>query len=539
MWKIALLFRHVRVWLADSNGRFPPSLRRGMNKITILFRKIKRNRKLEEDLALIKSSGLFDETWYLANNPDVSQSKVDPLIHYLYYGGFEERDPGPQFFSHWYLNTYEDVKKAGLNPLLHYVKYGRSEGRVISPLQQALTPQILEPYRNESNSNSYEIVRTVIGRLNERSLKGIFMVTSAFVFDEFFNQRVINLSKFLSKQGWGVVYIAWRWSEKEEMLSIGEEVYKNIFQVPVDMFLKNVDAFAQVPYVEKYFVVEFPYPGFFLSGLRLRRNGFKIVYEIIDEWEEFHKVGQAIWFNKSLENTFVINANSVTAVALPLIEKFSGLRQDIYLSPNGYTPALLGEKHRNIAHKKQIQKDEVHLGYFGHLTESWFDWDFLLNVLDLAQKKNFKIYVHLIGYGEPNLREKLASYSDRVKFYGKIHPSELYKYVEKWDAAIIWFRSGKLSEAVDPIKIYEYLYFGLSTIVKGISHLQDLPLTYIVENESQVLDTLITLQNDGLKHLRESPEITLAVEQTLVKSTWEQRFTDLLGILENEKQLLM
>ena len=568
-WKLAQLFRRIRVSLVPVGShreRFIQLFYRNSRKlfdaaaraaISIRQRRllavaqgwlrslgiraqhtIRKNRTLPEDLALLKSSGLFDETWYLHNNPDIAQSNVPPLLHYLKKGGFEGRDPGPQFSSLWYLHRYEDVKNAGINPLLHYLKYGRTEERAISSVQQALTSHVLQPYGNESDPNSYKIMRNVIVSLNERSLKGIFVVTSAFVFDEFFNQRVINLSKFLSEQGWGIVYVAWRWSEKEEIPSMGEEVYKNIFQVSVDIFLKNIDIFTQVRCSQKYFFVEFPYPGFFLAGLKLRGNGFRIVYEIIDEWEEFHKVGQALWFNKSLENAFVINANIVTAVSRPLIEKFSALRQDIHLSPNGYTPALLGEEHRGIATKKQIPKDEMHLGYFGHLTESWFDWNFLLKVLNLARKKNLNIYVHLIGYGEPDLQKKLARYSDRVKFYGKIHPSELYQYVKNWDAAMILFRSGKLSEAVDPIKIYEYLYFGLPTIVKGINHLGDFPLTYVVGNESQALDTLMTLRGDGLRRLRGNRETALAVEQILVKSTWERRFMDLLKILESEQRIL-
>lgn len=513
---------------------------RGLRILTVRAYHLTRgSRNLEKDLALVKSSSLFDEAWYLANNPDVSESKVDPLFHYVSKGGFEGRDPSPHFSSLWYLNRYKDVKKASINPLVHYLKFGRIEDRVISSVQQAQTSQVLEPYQNESRSTFSGMVRDLINNLNARSLKGIFVVTSAFAFDEFFNQRVINLSKFLSQQNWGILYIAWRWSEKEAMPPLDKEVYKNIFQVPVDVFLKNIDAFPEIQYSQKYFLIEFPYPGFFLSGLKLGRNGFKIVYEIIDEWEEFHKVDQAIWFNKSLEDAFVINADFVTAVSRPLIEKFSVLRQDIHLSPNGYTPALLGEAHQNISRNKQIQKEEMHLGYFGHLTESWFDWNFLLEVLANARKKKFKLYVHLIGYGAPELQKKLGPYSDRVKFYGKIHPSELYKYVKEWDAAMIWFRSGKLSEAVDPIKIYEYLYFGLPTIVKGISHLKDFPLTYVVTNATQALDTLIALHNNGLEHLRVSQEITDTANQMLVKSTWEQRFTDLIEFLNSKKQLFL
>jgi len=572
-WKLAQMFRRARIFLLPTGSRrvrfigafyrsskelyrtilgdaasLRQSIRQqglrtafweGLRTLGIRTRSLGRgNRMTQEDLLLVKSSGLFDETWYLNNNPDVALSETDALLHYLNNGGFEGRDPGPQFSSLWYLNRYEDVKKVGMNPLLHYLKYGRAEDRIISSVEEALTSQVLEPFRIESNSDTYKIVENVVNLLNQRALKGIFVVTSAFVFDEFFNQRVINLSKYLSQQGWGVIYVAWRWSDREDMPSIGAEVYKNIFQIPVDIFLKNMDAFTQVQYLQKYFLIEFPYPGFFLSGLKLRSSDFKIAYDIIDEWEEFHKVGQAVWFNKSIENALVINANIVTAVSLPLVEKFSPLRQDIHLSPNGYTAAFLGEEHRNIAWKKKKQKDEMHLGYFGHLTASWFDWDFLLEVLNLARKKNFKLYVHLIGYGEPDLQKKLARYSDRVKFYGKVHPSELYKCVKEWDAALIWFRSGKLSEAVDPIKIYEYLYFGLPTIVKGISHLNAFPLTYIVENESQALDTLIDIHQDGLKH-PEGRETFPAVEDLLVRSTWEQRFTDLLGILESEKRMVL
>jgi hypothetical protein len=67
----------------------------------------------------------------LANNPDVAHAKVDPALHYTLYGGFEGRDPGPDFHGDGYLNTYVDLRDRGINPLLHYLKFGLKEGRVI------------------------------------------------------------------------------------------------------------------------------------------------------------------------------------------------------------------------------------------------------------------------------------------------------------------------------------------------------------------------------------------------------------------------
>jgi hypothetical protein len=82
---------------------------------------------------LIRTSNLFDKYWYLEKNPDVAQAKVNPWLHYLRYGGFEGRDPGPSFSSQWYLDNNSDVKNARVNPLVHYLKSGKKEGRAPQP----------------------------------------------------------------------------------------------------------------------------------------------------------------------------------------------------------------------------------------------------------------------------------------------------------------------------------------------------------------------------------------------------------------------
>lgn len=98
----------------------------------VFFRPVQKGEK-NENLALIQSSGLFNEAWYLAHYQDVAQAKVDPLLHYLLNGGFEGRDPGPGFSSNWYIHTYLDGKKDGINPLVHYLKYGKDKGCKLRP----------------------------------------------------------------------------------------------------------------------------------------------------------------------------------------------------------------------------------------------------------------------------------------------------------------------------------------------------------------------------------------------------------------------
>lgn len=100
-----------------------------VSNFRLLLGKFKQYKVEFRHLSIIRSSGLFDKSWYLAHNPDVAQSKVNPLLHYLRYGGFEGRDPSSRFCSAFYLDTNPDVKSARINPLVHYLMYGKAEGR--------------------------------------------------------------------------------------------------------------------------------------------------------------------------------------------------------------------------------------------------------------------------------------------------------------------------------------------------------------------------------------------------------------------------
>lgn len=82
--------------------------------------------KAESDAAV--ASG-FHAAFYLAANPDVAASGMDPLAHFLATGWLEDRDPNPAFSVRDYLDANPDVAAAGLNPFAHYQVAGRIEGR--------------------------------------------------------------------------------------------------------------------------------------------------------------------------------------------------------------------------------------------------------------------------------------------------------------------------------------------------------------------------------------------------------------------------
>jgi glycosyltransferase involved in cell wall biosynthesis len=106
---------------------------------------------------LIKSLNLFDKEFYLTNYPDVRNTNINPLDHYIYHGWKEKRVPSTKFDGNYYLKNYSDVRKSEVNPLIHYVVYGKKEGRFPN-------------HHAEINSTEY-IIKDLKNKLNETNKK--------------------------------------------------------------------------------------------------------------------------------------------------------------------------------------------------------------------------------------------------------------------------------------------------------------------------------------------------------------------------------
>lgn len=85
--------------------------------------------------ALINASPLFDGAWYGAVNPDVGPSNLLPARHYAVRGGFEQRDPSPQFSVAAYMAAVPASAAFSGGAFLHALAHG-----VITPNQALPSP---------------------------------------------------------------------------------------------------------------------------------------------------------------------------------------------------------------------------------------------------------------------------------------------------------------------------------------------------------------------------------------------------------------
>lgn len=366
---------------------------------------------------------------------------------------------------------------------------------------------------NKVNKNIETLYSNIKNDYTENGINGLYIIPSAFEFDELYNQRTINLAKHASKDNKAVLFVVWQWDRNETIPCAFKEVYPNVFQIPLFEFLENVDKLKLMNEISnRKAILNIPSKQWNAALHEIKELGYSTIYDIMDDWEEFNKVGQAAWYNRQLEEEMIINVDNVVAVSPPLVEKFNYLRTDIRCIGNGYYDDLLGKNNKYISRKK-VNSNRIIVGYFGHLTESWFDWDLVEHML-----KDKNIFVEIIGYGAKEATiNNLKKYSN-FKYIGKVEPKNLYKYIQNWNIGMIPFKESKLSEAVDPIKIYEYIYFGLKVIVTGIPHLKLFPNTLLYNNDIPIVEFIHNVNSHPLEN------DNLVVEKFLNESSWDQRF---------------
>jgi hypothetical protein len=77
---------------------------------------------------------LFDAKYYVAQHPEVLAENADPLIHFLTRGAKLRYNPNPYFDVEFYLWRHPEVEASGINPLVHFVKLGAARGLDPHPL---------------------------------------------------------------------------------------------------------------------------------------------------------------------------------------------------------------------------------------------------------------------------------------------------------------------------------------------------------------------------------------------------------------------
>lgn len=104
-----------------------------LRKLGGAARRLSRLKSFGQNNGKTPQSDLLDSAFYLEKNPDVAESNVAPLDHYLNFGWRELRDPNSWFSTSWYLSFVPELTQNNICPITHYAQTGRAKGIPTSP----------------------------------------------------------------------------------------------------------------------------------------------------------------------------------------------------------------------------------------------------------------------------------------------------------------------------------------------------------------------------------------------------------------------
>jgi len=290
---------------------------------------------------------------------------------------------------------------------------------------------------------------------------------------------------------------------------------KNIFVIPNEEFIERfnmVQHLARKMHKKLIFIAQNPCRDIMYYLAERSINKFSLVYDIIDDWEDCHKLGLIDWYSREVEEYLLRKSDSLLAVSPPLIKKFKQKR--IHLIPNGFDAAAGMKKGRSLMNEKD---NNISLGYVGWLDPKIFNWQ----LIEEVAKKRLDWKIHLIGYGFP----KNKRLEKNIIYHGVVRPQQLGSYIPLWNVCLVPFKESGLATRADPVKIYIYLYMGKPVVVSSVYHLKAYPGCYVVKgNSDKFIEAVEMAIKSGIK-MKE-------VDTFLAQSTWKVRANKILSIID-------
>jgi glycosyltransferase involved in cell wall biosynthesis len=241
-------------------------------------------------------------------------------------------------------------------------------------------------------------------------------------------------------------------------------MHPRLEEVRADEF--DVDDFlAREPPGPRVALVEFPHKDYQPTIEGLWKNGFRIVYDLIDDWEDPTLGGW--WYDHEFVTWLLGYTHLLTASAPSLVRSLrekSG--RDAIEVPNGVNARIFDRAPEGAAPRDIPAGAGPLFVYHGSLYGSWFDWTALARVATAFPDAR----IILIG-DRPRLIPELP---DNVYLLGLKPQAALPGYLEQADVGLIPFVVSKTTHAVSPLKAFEYLAMGLPVAAPPLEPLEGL-----------------------------------------------------------------
>ncbi|GMA62375.1 glycosyltransferase [Alicyclobacillus fastidiosus] len=160
---------------------------------------------------------------------------------------------------------------------------------------------------------------------------------------------------------------------------------------------------------------------------------------------------------EALEADMSYQSRAVFATADALVEKMRRFHNDVYLVPNAVELDHFAQTSTATPHADLCDIPSPRVGFVGGIG-AWLDFDLLYNLATLRKDVQFVF----VGPVETDVSRIRAL--PNVHFLGRKPYAQLPEFLAGFDACLYPFANTKLTESVNPVKVYEYLAAGKEVI---------------------------------------------------------------------------
>lgn len=240
------------------------------------------------------------------------------------------------------------------------------------------------------------------------------------------------------------------------------------------------------------------------------------VFDAVDNW-----AAHSVYRKRKEEltkhyNTIARHADYIFTVSENLLELFGPQAVCI---PNGVDDTLF----QATAYQEDSSSKFI-VGYHGNI-QSRFDFALLSEVASRLPHIDFRIY----GWVWKDVQDRadvVERENKNVHFYGRFDHTDLPSIMQEWNVAIVPHKNDRLTQSMNPMKVYEYLAAGkpiVATDIEGLGQLKDQVVT-ASDAESFSLAIQEALKDD-------TPEQKQARRSAVRKHTWEARVEEMLNTI--------
>jgi GT2 family glycosyltransferase/glycosyltransferase involved in cell wall biosynthesis len=244
-----------------------------------------------------------------------------------------------------------------------------------------------------------------------------------------------------------------------------------------------------------------------------RRWGWRVIYDCMDEWENFPGIKPPLL---EMERQLVQRGDLLVVTAQRLYDKWQSSPRPLVLARNAADYDFFAERCRPnelLAHVKHPI-----IGYYGAIAD-WFDVELMA---ELARQRTHYHFVLLGGTFDVDVAR--LRQIPNVQFLGQQPYETMPQYLYHFDACIIPFKINPITEATDPVKLYEYLSGGKPVVSVNLPELAPYrDYVYIADGPADFaakLDQALAENNQQAALRRKS----LAQQHT-----WAERYTRIIG----------